>query len=89
MNECHNIDGGPCDGMDCINTDGFYHCLGRSIDPVVQDGHLIGESIVTAGGTTTGVIVGASISSMVLTVLLGVGVGMGFRWYEKRKKTQQ
>jgi hypothetical protein len=47
---------------------------------------LVGAAPVVAMGPTTATIVGASVSTMVITVLLGVGVGMGYRWYEKKRR---
>lgn len=91
--ECHAHTLGPCGERDCINTDGSYVCLGRAIEPVEQDGHFSAftgvETVAGVVQPTTATIVGASVSTMVLTVLLGVGVGMGFRWYEKRRKSEQ
>lgn len=90
--ECHAHTLGPCGERDCVNTDGSYVCLGRAIDPVEQDGHfsaLTGVESAVVQPAATGTIVGAAVSTMVVTVLLGVGVGMGYRWYEKRKTPQQ
>jgi len=89
VNECHSIDGGPCDGKDCLNTDGDYYCLGTGLDPIQQDGHLIGAETVAVAGISTGALVGASISTMVLTVLLCLSVALGYRWIARRQKQQQ
>lgn len=88
--DCYQMTLGPCGDQDCINTDGSYVCLGRAIDHVNQDGHFKAmtgaESVALVSQPTTAAIIGASVSTMVVTVLLGIGVGMSFRWYDQRKK---
>lgn len=55
--------------------------------PFITDQALTGaESVALVAQPTTAALVGASVSTIVVTVLLSVGVGMGFRWYDKKQK---